>query len=174
MDMQRAQQQLAAIAGLDSSLEEHDIDYWIFGGWAVDFWVGSVTRDHEDIDVAAWQSDKDAIKAALLSNGWRHTPAVDEVVGTRYQLHGMEVEFTFVVRAADGGVLIPFDQPLMWSPEPFGSGRRELRGVSCRTIPLALLKAGKQSFIGKGRAEAAKDRADFEALARVEGVAKPE
>ena len=69
MDMQRAQQQLAAIAGLDSSLEEHDIDYWIFGGWAVDFWVRSVTRDHEDIDVAAWQSDKDASRRLCSAMG---------------------------------------------------------------------------------------------------------
>jgi len=65
MDMQRARQQLAAIANLDRSLGEYDIEYWLFGGWAVDFWVGSVSRDHDDIDVAAWQSDKHAVKGSF-------------------------------------------------------------------------------------------------------------
>jgi hypothetical protein len=26
--------------------------YWLFGGWAVDFHAGRVTRDHADIDLA--------------------------------------------------------------------------------------------------------------------------
>jgi hypothetical protein len=129
IDTQRAQQQLAAIASLDTSLQEHDIEYWLFGGWAVDFWVGSVTRDHDDIDVAAWQSDKDAIRTALLSNGWQHTPAAGDVVATRYQLHGMKAEFTFVVRGSNDEVL---------------------------------------------RAEAAKDRADLAALAKVADIPKLE
>ena len=33
-----------------------------------------VTRDHDDIDIAASRSDQDMIKVALQSNGWRHTP----------------------------------------------------------------------------------------------------
>jgi hypothetical protein len=170
MDVSRAEQQLAAIASLSGALDERGLEYWLFGGWAVDFWVGSITRDHDDIDVAAPRSDQDAIKAALLGVGWRHTPAVDEVVGTRYQLGGVEAEFTFVVPDADGRVFIPFDQPLMWSAEPFGSDRRELLGVSCRTIPLRLLTEGKRKFVDKGRAEAAKDRADYEALAKLQSM----
>jgi Aminoglycoside-2''-adenylyltransferase len=170
MDVSRAEQQLAAIASLSGALDERGLEYWLFGGWAVDFWVGSITRDHDDIDVAARQSDQDAIKAALLGLGWRHTPAVDEVVGTRYQLGGVEAEFTFVVPDADGRIFIPFDQPLMWSAEPFGSDRRELLGVSCRTISLRLLTEGKRKFVDKGRAEAAKDRADYEALAKLQGM----
>jgi hypothetical protein len=170
MDVSRAEQQLAAIASLSGALDELGLDYWLFGGWAVDFWVGSITRDHDDIDVAARRSDQDAIKAALLEVGWRHTPAVDEVVGTRYQLGGVETEFTFVVPDADGRVFIPLDQPLMWSAEPFGSDRRELLGVSCRTIPLRLLTEGKRKFVDKGRAEAAKDRADHEALTKLQGM----
>jgi hypothetical protein len=33
-------------------LAEHDIAYWLFGGWAVDFHAGQVTREHGDIDIA--------------------------------------------------------------------------------------------------------------------------
>ncbi len=168
--MARAEQQLAAITSLNHALDDRGIDYWLFGGWAVDFWVGSVTREHDDIDVAAWRSDHDPIKDALLAAGWRHTPAANEIVGTRYELGGVQAEFTFVVHDANGRVLIPFDQPLVWSTEPFGLDRRELLGVSCRTIPFALLKAGKKEFAAEGRPQAAKDRADFDALTKLEGM----
>jgi hypothetical protein len=48
----------------------------------------------------------------------------------------------------------------------FGSDRRELRGVVVRTIPLTLLKAGKE-IAREGAVGAEKDRADFDALSRV-------
>jgi hypothetical protein len=163
-----AEEQLAAIANLSSVLDQHRIDYWLFGGWAVDFCVGAVTREHDDIDVAAWRHDDDAIRAALEAAGWRHTPVADEVVGTRYQWRSAQVEFTFVEADDQGRIVIPFpDQPLVWSTKPFGDDRRELLAVTSRTIPLALLKAGKSST-RQGAAEAAKDRADFQALSRLE------
>jgi hypothetical protein len=95
-------EQLAAVASLGAALDGSGIEYWLFGGWAVDFWVGAVTRPHADVDVAAWRRDYDAILAALEPAGFRHAP-----------------------KDKDGAVVIPFpDAP-----------------------------------------DAAKDRADFEALA---------
>lgn len=49
--------QLKAIADVNSVLDCARIDHWLFGGWAVDFYVGSVTRPHDDVDIAVWQSD---------------------------------------------------------------------------------------------------------------------
>ena len=163
-----AEEQLAAIANLSRILDQHRVDYWLFGGWAVDFCVGAVTREHDDIDVAAWRHDYDAIRAALEAAGWRHTPVADEVVGTRYQWRLAQVEFTFVEADDQGRIVIPLpDQPIVWSTKSFGGDRRELLAVNSRTIPLALLRAGK-SLPRQGAAEAAKDRADFQALSRLE------
>jgi Aminoglycoside-2''-adenylyltransferase len=60
-------QQLAALEELHRLLERHGIQYWLFGGWAVDFHAGTVTRPHDDLDLAVWLEDYDRI-AAL------HTP----------------------------------------------------------------------------------------------------
>jgi hypothetical protein len=133
-----ASEQIQAIGSLDAALGSARIDYWLFGGWAVDFWVGRVTREHDDIDAAAWRPDFDAIMQALVDVGWRRTPVENEVVGTRY---------TFV-----------------WTTEPFGEERRVLHGVDARTIPLDLLRSGKQ-MTREAPDEAAKDRADVQALA---------
>ncbi len=163
-----AEVQLAAIASIGRALDQEAIDYWLFGGWAVDFWVGRVTREHDDIDVAAWRNDYDVIGTALQAVGWRHMPVPDEVVGTRYQWGMAEVEFTFMTTDSAGRFVIPLpDHPVVWSAEPFGDERRQLSGVDSRIIPLALLKAGKSSA-REGSAEAAKDRSDAQALSGLE------
>jgi Aminoglycoside-2''-adenylyltransferase len=163
----RASVQLQAIASLDSACTSAGIDYWLFGGWAVDFWVGRVTREHDDVDAAAWRLDFDAIKTALEIAGWRHAPVAGEAGGTRYTWRTAEVEFTFLETRDDGAIVIPLaDQPIVWSVEPFGEHRARLNGVGARVIPLELLRSGKQTP-RHAADEAAKDRADAEALARI-------
>lgn len=159
-----AEEQLATIAALAAVLDRHGVDYWLFGGWAVDFWVGAVTRAHHDVDVAAWLTDYDAIKDALVGAGFRHTPAPGERVDTRYRFGSALVEFTFVEPGADDSVVVLLpDETSVWSSEPFGEERRKLLGVTARIIPLELLRSGK-SASREDEADAEKDRADFRAL----------
>jgi hypothetical protein len=163
----RAAQQLEAIASLNAACASAGVDYWLFGGWAVDFWVGRVTREHHDIDAAAWLRDFHAIKVALESVGWKHTPVKGEVIGTNYTRRAAVVEFTFVELRDDGAIVIPFpDQPIVWSLESFGEHKVSLEGVGARVIPLDLLRSAKQ-VPRQPPEEAAKDRADAESLSGV-------
>jgi hypothetical protein len=161
-----AEEQLAAIASLSSALDQHGVEYWLFGGWAVDFWVGaypvstttSISRRGARITTRSGRR--------WLRGGGTHRPPM------RWSAPGIsggrQVEFTFVIADEDGSILVPLaGQPVVWSTEPFGNGRRELLGVGSRTIPLALLRTGK-SFPREGAAEAAKDRADYDALSRLQ------
>lgn len=160
----KAAEQLAAIASLDQALRAAGLDYWLFGGWAVDFWVGRVTRDHADIDAAAWRRDYDRIRAALLVAGWGHTPLETDVVGTRYSWRSSELELTFL-EDRDGTVVIPIpEHEIVWTEQPFGDHERSLLGVRARVIPLELLRDGKRRP-REAAAEAAKDVADHAALA---------
>jgi hypothetical protein len=156
--------QLEAIARLDAALTGAAIEYWLFGGWAVDFWAGRVTRAHDDVDAAVWRTDEGAIERALSAAGWRHTPSDEDVVGTRYTWRTALLELTFVEPRSDGAIVIPIpEREVVWTLDSFGEERRTLGGVSARTIPLSLLKRGKQ-VPREGAADAAKDVADFRAL----------
>ncbi|WUJ70704.1 hypothetical protein OG809_37095 [Kribbella soli] len=160
--------QLAAISALSQALDDAGVDHWLFGGWAVDFWVGERTRRHDDVDVAAWRRDFARVKAALEAAGWRHTPMSDDVIGTRYVFGAVLVEFTFVESGHAGEVVVPLpDQPVVWSTEPFGDVRREFGAVSARVIPLDVLRAGK-AVAREDASDAAKDRADAAVLEGVE------
>ena len=163
----QAGEQLAAIASLAAALDAAEIDYWLFGGWAVDLWAGAVTREHDDIDIAAWHTDAERIRAGLTGAGWRHAPEPTDAAETRYRLGGVLLEVTFVELDELGRVVIPFPSgPAVWSTEPFGRDRPALGAVSCRAVPLSLLLAGKAAP-RPDDADAAKDRADAEVLRRI-------
>ena len=159
--------QIAALAEVASLFDSRGFDHWLFGGWAVDFHVGAVTRSHGDIDVAVWGDDAEAIHSALRANGWEHTPAADEDGGTGYARDGVRVELTYLARSESGEVFVVLrDRNVLWTECPLGDGVLGLNGAYIRVIPLALLKDGK-SRSRDDPAEAALDRADFDALSRL-------
>jgi hypothetical protein len=162
-----APQQLAALAQTHELLTRSGIDYWLFGGWAVDFHVGSITRSHDDIDVAVWLDDHERIAPLLEAEGWAHAPEADEDGGTGYERAAVRLELTFVVPGDGGEVYVPLRAgPVLWLDEPLSIDVAELSGVRARVLGLAALQRGK-SHARDDPVEAAKDRADFVALSRV-------
>lgn len=125
--------QLAALGRVGSRLESEDIAYWLFGGWAVDFYAGSMTRVHDDVDLAIWRKDLQRIAKLLESDGWRHAPAEDEDGGTGYEHGDVRLELTLLTRNDDGDVFIPLHNgPVPWAKESFADDVRELSGVRAR------------------------------------------
>jgi hypothetical protein len=162
-----AARQLSALARVTHLFDEAGIVHWVFGGWAVDFYAGSVTRPHDDLDVAVWLEDLPRIAALLEADGWRHAPHEDEEGGTGYERSGIRLELTYLVRDGDGSIFTPLHQGRgQWPDGALGNDVGELRGVRSRLISLAGLKLGKSSP-RDDPAEAAKDRADFSRLSRL-------
>ena len=160
-------QQLHALGEVTALLDGDGIEYWLFGGWAVDFHVGRVTREHDDVDLAVWLEDEKRVASLLHANGWRHAPDPDEDGGTGYERDGVRLELTRLVSDGAGRVLIPLRAgSVVFSEEPLGNDARELRGISARIIPLTLLRDGK-SRPRDDREDAAKDRADYDALSPI-------
>ena len=164
-----ASQQLSALARVNDLLGEAGIAYWLFGGWAVDFYAGSVTRAHDDLDAAVWLDDLPRIAALLEADGWHHAPEEDEDGGTGYEQGAVRLELTYLVRGDDGRIFTPMRHgQAAWSEEALADDVRELNGVSARLIALAPLMRGKSSPRDDPE-EAAKDRADFRELSRLGG-----
>jgi len=134
-------EQLAALARVSSQLDANGIDYWLFGGWAVDFYAGEVTRPHSDVDLTVWRDDLPRIVALLEEDGWRHAAEEDEDGGTGYERDGVRLELTYLVRDEDGRICIPLQQGLMpWPEGAFGDDVGELDGVRARLIGRHALK----------------------------------
>ena len=160
-------QQLDALGRVGGLLAGAGVDYWLFGGWAVDFHAGTVTRAHADIDIAVWFEDLPRIARFLESEGWRHVPSEDDDGGTGYERAGVRLELTYLVRERDGSVYTPLRHGrASWSEETFADDVRELLGVRARVVALAPLTDGKSTPRDDAE-DAAKDQADFVVLSRL-------
>jgi Uncharacterised nucleotidyltransferase len=159
--------QLAALGEVAARFEGDGIEYWLFGGWAVDFYGGRITRDHDDVDLAIWRADLPRITELLQRDGWSHAPEPDEDGGTGYERNGVRLELTYLVRNEAGAVCIPLRSGLVpWPDLTRSPETAELNGVRARLIALESVARGKS----RGRedpAEAAKDAADTDVLARL-------
>ena len=156
--------QLAALAQVHELLEGEGIDYWLFGGWAVDFRAGVVTRAHDDLDLAVWQKDHERIVELLAADGWKHAPEVGEDGYTGYERGGVRIELAFLARDETGRVYTPLRQGRGgWPDEAFEDDVAELLGVRARLIGLRALIADK-SETHEDPIVAAKDRADVATL----------
>jgi aminoglycoside-2''-adenylyltransferase len=161
------EQQLNALADVQDVLERHGIEYWLFGGWAVDFHAGSVTRAHDDVDLAVWVEDHDQIAGLLAANGWRHAPEAGEDGYTGYERGPVRLELAFLACSEDGQAYTPLREGrAAWPDEAFGNDIAELGGVRARVISLRALKADKAE-VREDSIVAAKDRTDLVTLSRL-------
>jgi hypothetical protein len=159
--------QLLALARVDELLEGAGLAYWLFGGWAVDFHAGSLTRSHDDVDIAVWLEDLTRISRLLQEDGWRHAPSEDDDGGTGYLREDVRLELTYLVRDGGGSIVTPLRQGrAVWSEDGLANEVRELLGVRARVIGLAPLTRGKAAP-REDPEDAAKDLADFAVLSRL-------
>jgi hypothetical protein len=157
-------EQLAALRELDEVLQHEGISYWLFGGWAVDFHAGRVTRLHADVDIAVWSDDLARVTALLAESGWVHRPDPDEDGYTAYERGAVRLDLAFLALDETGHVYTPVrDGRGEWPEGTFGDAAAELHGIRARVVGRDALMAEKS--IDRGDAvTAAKDRADVASL----------
>jgi aminoglycoside-2''-adenylyltransferase len=168
-------EQLAALRRVHQLLERHGVDYWLFGGWAVDFHAGTITRPHSDLDIAIWVSEQARLAELLEAEGWTHTPDPDEDGSTLYERGDVRLEVAFLARAEDGQVYTPLREGRApWADGAFGEDVAELRGTRARVIGLQALISEK-SVTHDDALATAKDRADIATLSAgpPSGFARP-
>ena len=52
-------------------------EWYVCGGWAIDLFLGRVTRAHKDVDIAVARRDQLEVRDYLLRRGWRLEKAID-------------------------------------------------------------------------------------------------
>jgi Aminoglycoside-2''-adenylyltransferase len=139
-----------ALSHLDELLRKHGIEYWLFGGWAVDFHVGKVTRSHDDLDLAIWSHDGERVRVLLTAlAGATHRKRTTACM----ELDNVRVEVAFL----DHGE---------WPPNSFEHDVGKVAWVRARVVSLSSLKADK-SMLRDDESVAAKDRADSVTLGQL-------
>lgn len=162
--------QLAALDDLHRCFEAEGVEYWLFGGWAVDFHAGTLTRPHGDLDLAIWLRDFPRIAQVLQNDGWTHEPEGAQDGGAAFTRGAVSVELAFLQRDdADSEPYTPLAnaERAAWAAGAFGRDVLTLCGVRARVITLAALREEKAGS-HDDPVTAAKDRQDRATLARLD------
>lgn len=99
---------LATAAGLG-------IQLWLRGGWAMDFFLGSVTRPHRDIDWFVLVDHVPALRAALLADGFADVTTAP--AHQQLDLRRGAIDHGFAILRLDHGIPIVAGGP--WAGEPW-------------------------------------------------------
>ncbi|MEU8663286.1 nucleotidyltransferase domain-containing protein [Actinoplanes philippinensis] len=97
-----ADEQLESIAEVASLGPE----VWLRGGWAMDFFLGRVTRPHLDVDWFAWASDAGRLSAALTSRGYELLPEPAHDQQLDFARGELDLSFALITRDSAGNVIV--------------------------------------------------------------------
>ena len=110
-----AERQLRAIAEVATI----GADVWLRGGWAMDFYLGEITRPHRDADFFAWAADAGRITAALTARRWELLPEPAHDRQRDFVRDGVDLSFALITRDGNGTVVVAGGP---WKGEPWPAG----------------------------------------------------
>lgn len=97
-----------------------DVRPWLRGGWAMDFFLGEVTRVHDDIDWFVWVGEARSLRVGLERRGWSAQPGPP--LDQQIDLVRDELESSFaLLDEDDAGDIIVGGGP--WAGEPWPEAR---------------------------------------------------
>ena len=158
--------QIDALRDVVAAFDAAGIEHWLFGGWAVDFHAGRVTREHGDVDLGIWLDDMPRIDEVLAAGGWEDLRDPDVDGGKAFGRDGVRLELTYLYRDPDGAVYTPLRDGTRgrWTDQALADEVGELDGVRCRVVSLASMLWMKEPGRRNDPEEASKDVADYEVL----------
>jgi Aminoglycoside-2''-adenylyltransferase len=168
--MANLERQLELLHQVAIAFDAARMRFWLRGGWALDFLQGSVTRQHEDIDLITWQRHEVRVGALLQKN---HFSVVRHLNGTQIDFEKLDerIQVTLAVRK-DGFIWTnPFIGPGYYPhcrEQDLRARLNELAGVRCRTISAKALLEEKERYASlRNVPPRSKDIEAMEALRRL-------
>ena len=155
---------LHVINDMTIALTEAGIDHWLFGGWAIDFHLGRITRLHDDIDLIIWSHDRARLSAVLQMHAFQSddSPTFEHLY---FEKAGQRIEVSFIEYNQLGEIITPgrwANWP--WPREAFTAGRRQLNDVWCPVTSIESVIDSKREFQAHAPTQPLrqKDRDDLE------------
>ena len=139
--------QLRIIREISGAFTRAAIEHWLFGGWAVDFAVGEMTRPHGDVDFVVWERDRLRVTGQLTLLGYRVRGSKHPAHQLNWEKSGTAVQINLITRTADGAILSPgsfSDWP--WLAGSFGHHRGRLADVDVPIVSPAGQLEAKENF----------------------------
>jgi hypothetical protein len=139
--------QLDIIREISDALTCAGVHHWLFGGWAVDFAVGDMTRQHRDVDFVVWEEDLPRITELLRFLGYRARSSKHPNHQLNWEKSETEVQINLITKTTEGAIISPgtfSDWP--WFEGSFGNHRGRIGDVDVPIVSPAGQLESKENF----------------------------
>ncbi|MFF4360295.1 nucleotidyltransferase domain-containing protein [Streptomyces sp. NPDC001604] len=106
VDRERSARQLGLIGETVEIANALGAQVWLRGGWAMDFFIREVTRDHGDIDWFVWAKDAAALTAGLMRSRYEPLPGPPADQQLDFRKQGVESSFALLAEDRSGRVVV--------------------------------------------------------------------
>lgn len=164
--------QLQLIHEVNSVLSGAGIPHWLFGGWSVDFHVGSVTRQHGDIEFFIWEHDGPRAGEHMMAAGYEPVDHPHPEEASIWRKDGQIVELYYLTVNGHGEIV----GRGRWDNWPLpdhslGDETRVLEAIRCPLVSLECILSTKVEYEERiGISPRERDRSDIVALRRASGA----
>ncbi|MEU6864872.1 aminoglycoside adenylyltransferase [Streptomyces sp. NPDC046876] len=141
MDTERTALQLRLIADTVEAAGAAGTQVWLRGGWAMDFFLGGPTRDHEDVDWFTWAADAPRLAAELLRRGHEPLPGPPPDQQLDFVRSGVESQFALLDRDRAGRVVVAGGP---WAGEPWPDGMLDAPPASVGAVRCPIVSPAAQ------------------------------
>ncbi|MFD2446870.1 nucleotidyltransferase domain-containing protein [Bacillus sp. CGMCC 1.16607] len=152
----QAQCHLNLLSELHTIFTSVQANFWLRGGWAIDFLLGRVTRTHSDIDLVTWVNHRIPLESALVEAGYKKQPVSE--LQTDFFKNDVDVSIVYLTRASDGRILANGITDWEWRSDALPTKLYTLNGIGSYVLsPQQLLEEKQVYENGTGRKPRQKD-----------------
>ncbi|PEJ57187.1 hypothetical protein CN692_13620 [Bacillus sp. AFS002410] len=156
MNFSLVNSQLKILDEINRICRSHNYKIWLRGGWAIDFLLGKVTREHSDIDLVSLIQHRENIEKSMVNAGFEKKPV--SLLQTDFQKNDLDVNFIFAKISNEGNVIANGFPDWEWHKDSLSEHKYQLNGISIAVLnPLQLLEEKKVYEKGTGRKLRPKD-----------------
>ena len=154
--------QFDILTQIEDLLRLAGIDFWLRGGWAIDFLFGHITRSHSDIDLVAWKHDATQLRSLFQYSDFLFA----RDTGVQFDFSKSDQEISVIFIAHNGDDLYVVNVPeWIWLPDALSLPPQQIDGLACNVILPEQLLANKEGYQrGTGRPPRSKDLQSIEIL----------
>ncbi|MGE6256838.1 nucleotidyltransferase domain-containing protein [Heyndrickxia sporothermodurans] len=151
--------QLKILSEINAISAEIGCEFWLRGGWAIDFLLGRVTRAHDDIDLVTWIQHREQLERALADAGYKQTPVKEDFRDRQSDFckDDVEVTFSYITRTSEGSLIMNGLLEWVWRADSLLPQEYLLNGISARVLNPRQLLEEKEVYEQIGRTPRSKD-----------------
>ncbi|MFC4411441.1 nucleotidyltransferase domain-containing protein [Chungangia koreensis] len=156
---EQTENQLQVLSEVSTISKKIGIEFWLRGGWAIDFLLGKITRPHDDIDLVTWITNRERLEIELEKAGYVKAFVKEEFRDWQSDFckENVEITLSYITRTVDGNLIMHGLPEWIWRPDSLHPQTFVLNQIAAQVLNPKQLLEEKEVYEQIGRIPRQKD-----------------